>query len=123
MTEDAAEQRPRPRVAKGNRPWFLDDPDTERVLSIALAIASEVSVLHDRIDTLERVAADQPTFSLTDLDAYVPDEEVDAARAAWRKDFLGRMFRILREEIDGLDAAERTSAYENFVSSLGEDEQ
>ena len=122
MSDDTPEQRARPRVAKGNRPWFLDDPDTERVLSIALAIASEVSVLHDRIDTLERVAADQPTFSLADLDTYEPDEGVEGERAAWRKAFLGRMFRILREEIDGLDAAERTASYESFVSSLGEDE-
>ena len=113
--------RPRPRVAKGNRPWFLDHPDTERVLSIVLAVASEMSVLYERIDTLERVASEKGSFTLDDLESYTPPPEAEEARAAWREGFLDRMFRILLEETDALEATARETAYKEFVQSLKEE--
>ena len=41
--------------AKGKRPWFLDEPDIERVMNITLALMQEVSVLRERLDTVERL--------------------------------------------------------------------
>ncbi len=119
MVKDSTIQ-PRPRVPKGNRPYALGDPHTERVLYMVIAVATELSVLYDRVDTLERVGADKKNFSLDDLNAYEPGKNVAAEREAWRKGFIDRMFRILLEDA-GLEAsAERTAHYEEFIKSLAE---
>ena len=38
---------------KGKRPYFFDDPAVERVLNITMAVASELAVARERVDTLE----------------------------------------------------------------------
>jgi DNA-binding transcriptional ArsR family regulator len=43
------------RKAKGERPYFFDDPNVDRVVSMVMGLAGEVAVLHDRLDTLERL--------------------------------------------------------------------
>ena len=43
-----------PRKASGPRPEYFEDPAIDKVLSMALALAGEVAVMRDRIDTLER---------------------------------------------------------------------
>jgi hypothetical protein len=110
--------KPRPRTPKGNRPYALGDPHTERVLYMTLAIATEVSVLHDRLDTLERVATAKDKLSLEDLEDYVPSDDVKKERSEWRKSFLARMFRILEEDIDPETIEERTRKYEELVAEL-----
>ena len=118
--EDKDVIKPRPRVPKGNRPYALGDPHAERILYMVLAVATELSVLHDRVDTLERVGAARKNFSLKDLDSYEPNDEVAAQREAWRKGFIDRMFRILLEDAGHQETAERTKHYEALVKSLGE---
>ena len=89
---------------------------------MVLAVATELSVLHDRVDTSERIGAEKKSFSLEDLDSYQASEEVEAEREAWRKGFIDRMFRILLEDAGPEASAERTERYEAFVKSLAESE-
>ena len=42
--------------AKGERPRYFEDPAIDKVLSITLALAGEVAVLRDRVDTIERLS-------------------------------------------------------------------
>ena len=44
------------RKAKGRRPTYFDDPENDKLLAIVMALAGEVSVLRDRLDTVERLA-------------------------------------------------------------------
>lgn len=122
MPQDAPPQttakKKRPRVPKGNRPWFLGEPQAERVLSMVLAVASEVGVLYDKLDTVARVAGEGKPFTLEDLEKFTVTADIEAAREAWRRGFLDRMFRILREEIENPNQTERTSKYESFVTTL-----
>lgn len=90
---------PRPRASKGERPYFLDC-DSERLLTMVMALAAEVSRLSDALDSLTRVAAAKPGFSLADLVAFQPDDDVAAARAARRDAMLGRLFRIIEAEAE-----------------------
>ena len=41
--------------SKGKRPYFFDDPAVERVLSITMAVATELAVTRERLDTVERL--------------------------------------------------------------------
>ena len=80
--------KPRPRVPKGARPFALGDRHLERVLSMLVAVAAEVSVVYDRYDTLARILAEKGMVKLEDLESFVPDDEVEAQREAWRQAFL-----------------------------------
>lgn len=105
----------RPRKPSGARPYDLGEPQAERVLSITMALASEVAVLHERLDTLARVASDKPRFSLADLEAYEPSPEVRAEREAWRRAYIKRLLRIMHEaEPNAGDAAD----YAAFVKDI-----
>ena len=41
--------------AKGKRPSYFEDPAIDRTLSIVMAIAGEVAVLRERMDTIEQI--------------------------------------------------------------------
>jgi hypothetical protein len=112
------DKKKRPRVPKGNRPWFLGEPQAERVLSMVLAVASEVGMLHDKLDTVARVAGQGKPFTLDDLETFPVTPEIEAAREAWRRGFIDRMFRILREEVENPSREKRTAEYESFVTTL-----
>jgi hypothetical protein len=99
---DQAAKPALPKTFKGKRPDFFDDPAVDRVLAIALAIAGEVSVLRDRVDSIERVAAAKGGFNKADVDAYEPPADVAQEREAWRQAYLNRIFHVIRQEIDDL---------------------
>ena len=110
----------RPTVAKGNRPFPLGNSHIDRVLSITMAIASEVAVLYDRLDTLERVASEKTQFSLDDLRQFQIDDEIEEAREQWRQAFIRRMLRILLEEASDKSVQERNTSYQDLVRDLAE---
>ena len=41
--------------AKGARPKYFEDPATDRLLSIVMALAGEVAVVKERLDSVERL--------------------------------------------------------------------
>ncbi|MBL8644466.1 MAG: hypothetical protein JNK21_11085 [Rhodospirillaceae bacterium] len=110
----------RPRIPKGYRPNNLGDPHVERVLSITMAVATEVAVLHDTIDTMARLSAAQGKFSMAEIEAYEPTPEVKAAREKWRKDYLKRLLRILWEDIPDAPGEGRGTSYGNIVREISE---
>jgi hypothetical protein len=111
---------PRPKASKGARPQFLADADSERLLNMVMALAAEVSLLHDKFDTLARVAAEKGQFGLEDLAAYQPDAEVRAARAARRDAMLGRVLRII--EADAERAAQPPRPYDEIMAMVADPE-
>lgn len=119
MTKTDSEQAfaPRPRAPKGYRPADLGPAHIEHVLSIAMTTAAEVSVLHDKLDTLMRIAVEKPTFSLQDIENYEPSPAVAAERTAWRKDYLARLLRSLHEEIPE-ESASSHDGYAAFVEEI-----
>jgi hypothetical protein len=44
------------RKAKGKRPVYFNDPENDKLLAITMAVAGELSVLRERLDTIERLA-------------------------------------------------------------------
>lgn len=44
-----------PRVSKGKRSRFFDDPAIDQMMTFMLELMAEVSSLHERQDTLERL--------------------------------------------------------------------
>jgi hypothetical protein len=92
---------------QGKRPYFFDDPAVERVLAITMAVAQEVSVLRERLDTIERLLEKNGSLSRADIDAYAPDADSARERAEWQRMYIARVLRIVQQEIEALNTPER----------------
>jgi hypothetical protein len=115
-----ASPKPRPRVPKGYRPNNLGDAHVERVLSIAMAAATEVAVLHEKLDTVARLAGTGRPFTMAEVESYEPSAEVKAERAKWRKAYLDRLLRIMWEEVPDGPGDRRGGSYGAFVREISE---
>lgn len=105
------------RRAKGKRPNFLDDPATERVLSIAMAVAGELAVARERIDTLERVLIQQGVMPADAIEAFVPDAEAQAARNQWGREYIARVLRMLEQDVQAMSGPQ-DPALEQVIAEL-----
>jgi hypothetical protein len=91
--------------AKGKRPYFFRDPDVERVLSIAMAIAMEHAVTRQRLDALERLVEAKGLLSRAELDGFVPGPEAEVERTRWMKEYIARVLRIVLQETEAVERA------------------
>jgi hypothetical protein len=96
--------------AKGKRPDFLGDPASERMLSILLALAGEVSVLRERLDTVERLLEAKGTIDRADIDAYRPDSDAAYDRGVMTKAYIARILRGMQQEMEAMQATEKPLA-------------
>lgn len=83
-----------PRVSKGKRPQFFDDPAVDQMMTFLLELMTEVSVLRERMDTVERLLDTKGTVSRAEIEAYRADAAVEAERTAWRDAYFQRVMRM-----------------------------
>lgn len=93
--------------AKGKRPAFLEDPAQDRILSILMAVAGEVSVVKHRLDTVERLLEQKGSITRADIDAYVPDKEAAYDRGLMTKEYVARIMRGVQQDMESIQAADR----------------
>ncbi|BAZ23864.1 hypothetical protein NIES4073_47540 [Kalymmatonema gypsitolerans NIES-4073] len=86
------------KIAKGKRPVYFDDPQTDKVLAIVMALIGEVSVLRERLDTIERLLEAKDILAIADIEAYQPDDSVAKEREQWRAEYIARVLRVLQTE-------------------------
>ena len=92
--------------AKGGRPLFLETPAQDDLLAIVVAVAQELAVMRERADTVERLLVQKGILGPDDIEQYKPDQSVDLAREQWRQDYLGRIFRAVKERAEAEAAGE-----------------
>lgn len=92
---------------QGKRPYFFDDPAVERVLAITMAVAQEVSVLRERLDTIERLLEKNGSLQRGDIERYEPDPAGATERAEWQRMYIARVLRIVQQELEALHQPER----------------
>lgn len=86
------------KTAKGKRPVYLGTREIDKVMAIAIALIEEVSVLRERLDTLEQLAEAKGLILQKEVEAYQPTESVEQAREQWREEYLARVLRVLQED-------------------------
>ncbi len=91
--------------AKGARPYFLEDKAVERVLNITMAVAGEVAVMRERMDTIERLLEAKGILNRSEIEAFVPNDEQAEARQQWHADYISRILRIVQQEVEALQQA------------------
>jgi hypothetical protein len=109
------------RKAKGKRPAFDEDETVDRLTSMVLALAAEVSVLRERADTLEHLLVASGGLEADAVDQFVPGLELEAKREAARAALLDRVLWIVRAGQEETAAGETDATYAAVVASLNED--
>lgn len=105
----------------GKRPYFFDDPAVERVLAVTMAVAQEVAVLRERLDTIERLLEKNGggNFSRADIDLYAPDSTAAVERAEWSRMYIARVLRIVQQELEALNTPENNVDVAVTADELG----
>lgn len=93
--EDAPRLR---RTARGKRPRYFSDPATDRLLGMLMTLIGEVSVLRDRLDSVERLIEKGGVLRREDIDNFLPDEQAEAEREATRRRYIARVMRVVQNE-------------------------
>jgi hypothetical protein len=86
------------KVAKGKRPVYLENPQIDKLLAIVMALTGEVSVLRERLDTIEQLLEAKGILSVDEIEAYEPDAEVIKEREKWRGEYVARVLRVVQED-------------------------
>ncbi len=94
---------------KGKRPFFLNDPDVERVMAITMAVAQELAVMRERLDTVERLL-EAKGISRDDIEDFQPTPEQAEARGRWTQEYLARIMRIYQQDIEALSRPNEPSS-------------
>jgi hypothetical protein len=98
-----------PRTAKGKRPTYFD-PATDRLIQMVMTLMGEVSVMRDRLDTVERLIEKHGLFPQAEIDSFEPSEAALARRTSERSAYLSRMLRGMQDELDALRARQGESS-------------
>jgi len=92
--------------AKGKRPAYFEDPAVDRLLSMVMALAGEVSVLKERQDTVERLLDERGVVRRGDIEAYRPSREAAYERGVATREFVARVMRGVQQDMEALAEAE-----------------
>jgi hypothetical protein len=65
-----------------------------------MAVAQELAVARQRIDTLERLLQARGLLAPGEIDAYAPGPQAAAERALWTQEYLARVLRIVQQEAE-----------------------
>ena len=88
---------------KGRRPAFFEDPAVDRLLSLTMAVVGEVSVLRERLDTVERLLEAKGTINRADIEAYQPDRSAGEERGEMIRAYIARVMRGFQQEVEALE--------------------
>jgi hypothetical protein len=98
--------------AKGKRPAYFEDPAIDRTLSIVMALVGEVSVLRERLDTVERLLETKGTISRADIEAYEPDRTAGHERGLQTREYIARVMRGVQQDMEALEEIDAPSVEE-----------
>jgi hypothetical protein len=88
--------------AKGKRPVYFEDPAIDRTLSIVMALVAEVSVMRERMDTIERLLEAKGSLTRADIESYTPDRAAGKERGLLTKTYIARIMRGMQQDMEAL---------------------
>lgn len=96
------------RKAKGKRPQFFDNPESERLMGILMAVVEELAVTRERLDTVERLLEAAGNLDRGAIDDYHPDKAAATERGLMNQEYIARVLRILQQEREALEESLRS---------------
>jgi len=116
---DAAPDNPQViKNAKGKRPKFYEGTGVDQLMSMVMVLASEVTVLRDRMDAGERASAANGFDLASAIDKLELDEAALQEREAWRQGFFDRLFYLARKEANEAAEGESKDGYDKTIEDI-----
>lgn len=106
--------------SKGGRPYFFNSAETERVMNIAMSIATEVAVVYERMDTIERLLEAKGILKQSETEGFVPTEEQAAERQLWHARYAARILRIVQQELDAVANPQNNIPMQQIADDINE---
>jgi hypothetical protein len=106
--------------AKGKRPQFFEHSETERLMSILMAVAGELAVTRERLDTVERLLQAKGLVSQDEIEQFAPSSEQAEQRGLMQQEYIARILRIVQQEKEAIEENQRCHS-DNDLSDI-EDE-
>jgi len=89
-----------PRVAKGKKPIYLDERSIDNLMAMIMTLTQEISVLRDRLDTIEKLLEKKEAISLEDIETFEPDDHLIKERKERRQMLLKRVLLPIDKELE-----------------------
>jgi signal transduction histidine kinase len=89
--------------AKGGRPVFFEDPAVDRLTSLAMALAAELSATRERLDTVERLLEAGGSLSREAVENYAPDRQAGEERGLATRAYIARVMRGFQQEVEAME--------------------
>ena len=89
-----------PRVAKGKKPIYLDERSIDNLMAMIMTLTQEISVLRDRLDTIEKLLVNKKSITLEDIETFEPDDDLIKERKDRRQMLLKRVLRPIDKELE-----------------------
>jgi hypothetical protein len=106
------------RDSRGKRPAFYDHPALDQMMSMIMVLTSEMSVLTDHVDSLERVLAASGIDVAGGMADLKLDQDALEAREAGRQRLLERIFYLMRKEATEARAGETAPGYMQVIDEI-----
>ena len=111
---------PRKRFARGpKRPQYLANAELDKFMMMLNALVIEVSVVRERLDTHEGLAAEGKLATEANIEAFHVGADRQAARERRREAMLSRIYRVVLEELEESREALSTRALEEALIEDG----
>lgn len=108
------------RESRGKRPSFYDVPGLDQMMSMIMVLASEVSVITDHVDMLERALALKGIDVAAAIGEVKLDQDALEAREGRRQAFLDRLFYLMRKEAAEAEARETGEGYARVIDETAQ---
>jgi len=91
------------RKAKGKRPQFFENAESERLMAILMAVVEELAVTRERLDTVERLLEKSGGLDRAAIEDFHPSKGQARERALMNQEYLARVLRFLQQEREALE--------------------
>jgi hypothetical protein len=85
-----------------------DNAELARLSEMVVALLGELSVVTERLDTVERLLEQAQLVKRSQIESYVPDATAQGERDKRRQRQIGKVFRPLKDDAEML--AKKTAA-------------
>ena len=89
-----------PRVAKGKKPIYLDERSIDNLMAMIMTLTQEISVLRDRLDTIEKLLVNKKSITPEDIETFEPDDDLIKERKDRRQMLLKRVLLPIDKELE-----------------------
>ena len=102
----------------GKRPHFFENADIDRLLAIVWAMAGELAVTRERLDTVERLLAAHQLVQRAEIEGYRPDPDAARERGEMQIEYIARLLRVLQQEVESMQRGRQQPSSEEVAADL-----